>query len=476
MAKDLVVCCDGTWNDPRDRTNVSSIFARIVRSLSSRRVLEAEPDLTPRVVSGTWPNGRKCVAFYASGVGTDGSRARRLLAGAFGLGLGAKVREAYAFLVQHYARGDRIFLFGFSRGAFTVRSLAGMIRAAGILAKPQSGGLERAVALAFDCYRVPPEKRSESGRCLLAVPRTSDVPIHFLGVFDTVGSLGVPAGFGDLLRWWGTERFRFHDQRLGRNVRYAVQALAIHERRGSFKPVVWSDAHPGSRVHQVWFAGAHADVGGGYPDRSLADLTLRWMLDRAIEAGLPMPVDMARRGLEPNPFGPRHQSTTWFWRLLEGDTTPVLAAFVPRLPVIGPILVGIGALVRVLGPKPYVRPLVGEQHADDGSWSVPVRLAIHESVLERYGRALPAPLREALDAGLPVWRERAEPRSPASERAVFNGLPVQLVDFSDSGAGIAGANLPEPGTEGRLVSGSIGSRAMQVVWRRDGRAGLRRVA
>ncbi|HJQ46692.1 MAG TPA: DUF2235 domain-containing protein [Amycolatopsis sp.] len=300
MTKRLVVCCDGTWNSLKQAapTNVVHLY-------------DALPPTDPTQL-----------AYYHAGVGT--LPWERISGGAFGFGLSRNVRECYRFLVENFEPGDEVFLFGFSRGAYTARSTAGFIRNCGILRRANEGKID-------DGYRLYRDRDPETGpdspaaREFRASYAHSDVaPIRFIGVWDTVGSLGIPLSGGRLINLFN-RRWQFHDTQLSSTVRSAFQALAIDEQRSSFEPAIWnpSPAADGQQREQVWFAGCHSDVGGGYPDRALADLTLRWMVDRAQQCGLGFSPG-AFAGLAPrNVSGPLHDSATGLFRLLGTAVRPI---------------------------------------------------------------------------------------------------------------------------------------------------------
>lgn len=289
--KRLALFLDGTWNDPDDHTNVWRLQLMLARPLAG--------DV-------------RQLAYYHRGVGSGWHD--RFSGGAFGRGVSRNVCRAYRWLMGHYDLGDEIYLFGFSRGAFTARSLAGMIAKCGLL-MPEA---PLAVPEVFDYYRQrqTPLYRLEylarrgdraghdwQPRQRALVRYSKRVPIRFIGVFDTVGTLGIPFG-----RWPGISRrgVTFHHTRLSKIFENACQALAIDEHRGPYRAGLWRrfipDADPhqvdadveaeseGSetrpRVEQRWFAGAHANIGGGYPLDPLSQLPLRWMQERATEAGL----------------------------------------------------------------------------------------------------------------------------------------------------------------------------------------------
>jgi uncharacterized protein (DUF2235 family) len=262
--KRLVLCCDGTWNSPV-RSSVSNI-EKIARS----------------VHTGIGPDGIQQMVFSVEGVGARGYRVDALLGGAFGYGLSRNVVAGYRDLALNYEPDDEIYVFGFSRGAYTARSVAGMIAAVGLLtadalAQRSAGNL---LAEAEALYRdhSPGRRERISAFHEHCYPQ---VPITFLGVFDTVGALGVPG----ITR----PRSKFHDVRLSSMVQCARQALAIDERRLTFEPCLWDvpadDDRPGG-VKQVWFPGAHSDVGGGNTSSGLSDVALLWMMGEAAACGL----------------------------------------------------------------------------------------------------------------------------------------------------------------------------------------------
>ncbi|NKQ51443.1 DUF2235 domain-containing protein [Amycolatopsis sp. K13G38] len=300
MGKRLVICCDGTWNTWKQPapTNVVKV-SEAVAPMDEHAVLQ--------------------LGYYHAGVGTRPWD--RVLGGAFGFGLSRNVRACYRFLVRHFEPGDEVFLFGFSRGAYTARSTAGFIRNCGILARHN----EDRIAEAYRLYRDrdpatgPDSPRAREFRARYA--HEDVTPIRFIGVWDTVGALGIPLSGGRLINLVN-RRWQFHDTQLSSTIRSAFQALAIDEKRRPFTPAVWkpSPAADGQQREQVWFTGVHSDVGGGYPQTALSDLTLRWMTARARACGLAFTED-AFAGLPArDEFGPLHDSATWFYRMI--GTTP----------------------------------------------------------------------------------------------------------------------------------------------------------
>ncbi len=285
----LIVCCDGTWNKP---FSVDSPPTNVVKMVRAIRPVD--------------DNGISQLVYYHAGVGTN-NWYDSIMGGAMGVGLSGNVQSCYDFLATNFVDGDLIFLFGFSRGAFTARSLAGLIGYIGLLEKRDmdlfpyvydiyssvefrqvlSGGdrTEMQSALHKLFPKVVAEKTLD--RLLEALLRARPAPIFFIGVWDTVGALGVPVG---MLSWIGRSKYQFHDTDLSDRISYAYHALAIDEARGNFKPTLWTrpanrDPHKRPQtLEQVWFAGAHSNVGGGYPDCGLSDTAFLWMVAKAAAA------------------------------------------------------------------------------------------------------------------------------------------------------------------------------------------------
>jgi len=208
----------------------------------------------------------------------------RAFDGATGRGLSENVRQAYRALIDCYDQGDEIFLFGFSRGAFTVRSLAGLIRNCGILRPDQKGLVEDA----YDFYRDrDPAKRPDTPAAETYRKEHAIEPatfIHFIGVWDTVGLLGNPLIRHSLIN----RTLQFHDVKLSSYVKNAFQALAIDEYRPQFQPAIWTQQKHATiqKMEQTWFIGAHSDVGGGYAEPSLSNIALHWLAQKAMQCGL----------------------------------------------------------------------------------------------------------------------------------------------------------------------------------------------
>lgn len=305
MAKNIVLCADGTWNRPSVHTNVDRLFNLLPGDPQAVAATgDVDAYLTRAVPEQT--------AFYLEGVGARVSH-NDPLAGATGTGLHGKVLDGYILISRVYEPGDRIFLFGFSRGAYTVRSLAALIAKGGLL--PQETARQRNSrelanqrwwAFKFQRMSLSPD-----------APDAADpTPIRFVGVWDTVGALGVPFFNGiDAIDTLERHLFDFADLDLSERVRYGCQALSIDEKRSDFEPSPWNPRHG---VSQFWFPGVHSDVGGGYPFKGLADITFDWMLQ---EAGQPEAGLLARpaSGLAPDPLADRHESAdSLVWALRSG--------------------------------------------------------------------------------------------------------------------------------------------------------------
>lgn len=239
------------------------------------------------------------VAYYDDGVGADASGMDRLMQGAFGQNLIQKILDAYTKIAHVYLPGDEIYLFGFSRGAYTARSLGGMIANCGL---PSGSFTDDCVTQAFAAYRDPVNRASILAS--LAPCGLADATIRMIGVWDTVGSLGIPAIFGNI----DQKQFGFLDTGLHPDVKNAYHCLAIDEVRAQFPPTLWtSDPAPGQTIEQVWFSGCHCDIGGGNPAAGgvddttrLSDISMGYMVSKAQALGLTFdPVAAAQYGALP---------------------------------------------------------------------------------------------------------------------------------------------------------------------------------
>lgn len=287
--KRLIVTCDGTWLDADNGI------------LNGQKSAPSNVSRIGWAIKDTSRDGFSQVVHYQAGVGSKGGRISRLVGGATGYGLKGNMREAYNFLAVNWREGDEIFLMGFSRGAFTARSIGGMMGDLGLLTReglpmfneifedyehrhdpdyvspfpdipfPGSGNFDEHYVRGLE-HHDPPLTRLK-------------IPIKAVCCWDTVGSLGIPkAPFLESLRIQPAEmrHYQFYDTKLNPYVENAFQALALDERRGPFSPALWEKRDNSDRCNlkQVWFPGVHSNIGGGYNDQELADLTLAWMMSR----------------------------------------------------------------------------------------------------------------------------------------------------------------------------------------------------
>ncbi|MGQ0586727.1 MAG: DUF2235 domain-containing protein [Gammaproteobacteria bacterium] len=257
MARNLILLFDGTWNKRSTRTNV----IRMRESIDSSGRDDARQPV-----------------FYDEGVGTKWWN--RLSGGAFGRGLSENIMEGHAWLSRRHVAGDAIFVFGFSRGAYTARSLVGLIRKCGLLNSVTPETVKQAYELYRDKAAAPDDAKAAEFR----TKHSRETRVRYIGVWDTVGALGIPISQIPFSR----DFYQWHDTELSRIVDYAIHAVAVDEHRRDFAPTLWSKAKPENvKVEQRWFAGAHSDVGGG-EGGALPNLALRWLQDTAEEAGLIM--------------------------------------------------------------------------------------------------------------------------------------------------------------------------------------------
>ncbi len=262
----LVICADGTWNRPEEdlQQDEPTNVLKLARSIRPR-----QGDLEQHV-------------FYDWGLG---SYHNAFAAGVTGSGIHKNILDGYRYIVQNYAAGDEIYLFGFSRGAYTVRALCGLIYNCGIVTRPNA----RLIEAAWKIYKSASRANHPDGDNARQFRRDNSHRsrrVRFVGVWDTVGALGIPFSLLGLL----DRKDEFYDTKMGSNVVTARHALAIDERREDFEPTVWTP-RKGVDLRQVWFAGVHSDIGGAYgPDREtgacVSDTALAWMLDEAGAAGL----------------------------------------------------------------------------------------------------------------------------------------------------------------------------------------------
>jgi len=267
MAKNLVICLDGTGNQLRAKgnTNVVRLYEMLDLSDPARQIAYYDPGVGTFSAAGAW------TAF--------GRRVSKLFGLAFGSGLRVNLAEAYTYLMRHYEPGDHIYVFGFSRGAYTARALTGMVKALGLL-RP---GMENLVPYAVSVYARNKNLTADdwaqlhhfAGTFSIQVEGRTGVPVEYLGIWDSVKAAGV-------LRW----NLRWPHTRQLPNADRVRHAVSIDEKRTPYREYLVT---PGEKpalpegVEQVWFAGVHSDVGGTFEDdHHLATIALKWVVDGAL--------------------------------------------------------------------------------------------------------------------------------------------------------------------------------------------------
>jgi uncharacterized protein (DUF2235 family) len=266
--KRIVICFDGTWNKPADE------------KLPQDKRIETNVCRFYESVSASDSAGTKQIKWYDEGVGTQWYD--KFIGGTIGAGLDLNILQGYEFLAKQFEDGDEVYILGFSRGAYTARSLVGMIRNCGLLKNEM---LAIRVPMAYGIYRTRDDGPDSDTAKRFKAMFSREIMIKFLGVWDTVGALGIP---GPVLSGFNAKFYEFHDTRLSAIVDNAFHAIAVDEYRLDFDVCLWNpdQAVVGQAMEQRWFMGAHCDVGGGYADRRLSDMTLRWMQDKAANVGL----------------------------------------------------------------------------------------------------------------------------------------------------------------------------------------------
>ncbi|WP_075290332.1 DUF2235 domain-containing protein [Pararhizobium arenae] len=311
----LVVFCDGTWNTPDQMEDGLPAPTNVVKLRNALAAVDK--------------NGQEQRVYYHPGVGTDGGLWDRVAGGGMGEGLDKNIMSAYNWLARNYTNGASIWLFGFSRGAYTVRSLGGMIARCGLLNATAGGMSEKSIWAAietlFENYRTP-AKAAKAVKATTKMPfhgvatgnaTKQSMPIHFIGVWDTVGALGVPDDLALLNLLDDPAKHSFHDTDLNRIVLNARHAIAIDEKRQSFTPTLWTNVEDRKdTVKQVWFPGVHADVGGGYGRSALSDGALLWMIDEARALELNFRENIEQQ-LSIDPLGLLHDSVTGVFKSLK---------------------------------------------------------------------------------------------------------------------------------------------------------------
>ncbi|MEE4246861.1 MAG: DUF2235 domain-containing protein [Kangiellaceae bacterium] len=302
MKKRIVICADGTWNRPEK--DLKKDFPTNVLRLARAIKPVANDGITQQV-------------FYDWGVG---SYYDPIIGGSTGKGVQKNIVDCYRYIVQNYSAGDELFFFGFSRGSYTIRSLCGFINNCGIVKRDNA----RLIQQAFNLYKKPGAKYAPKGEESVKFRKAhshASRKVHFVGVWDTVGAMGIPISFLGLF----DDKDEFYDTKIGSNVVVARHAMAIDEHRSDFEPTVWSPKD-NLDMKQVWFIGAHSNVGGSYkPDKDgtlLSDIPLKWMVSEARNFGLKTEPHLTQ-SFKPNALATLHNSRRSFYRVKKKYFRPI---------------------------------------------------------------------------------------------------------------------------------------------------------
>lgn len=311
--KRIITCSDGTWNKPNTiekgkpvRTNVQKLFDYIL----------SRDD-----------KGMTQIKYYDAGIGAAGSWITRVFHGATGKGIDENILDMYKFIAWNFEHDgdieDELFMFGFSRGAYTARSLAGLIRKCGIVKKNNLNLFEEAYKLYRNKNVAPDHEEVIRFRKANSYEVSR---IKFIGVWDTVGALGIPLNAFQKIN---EKKYSFYDTTLSSMVEHAYHAVSLDERRSNFRPTLWKKSKNAEtrpfeqKLEQRWFAGVHSNVGGGYPDEGLADIALKWMITKALEADLALDLERIEADVKENVNGTLYNSKSGIFSLLPDYVRPL---------------------------------------------------------------------------------------------------------------------------------------------------------
>jgi uncharacterized protein (DUF2235 family) len=358
--KRIIICADGTWNY-RDQVDKETKKRRPTNVTKVARAIR------PRASSGI-----DQIVFYHDGIGTSGGL-DRLTGGAFGRGMEGNIRNLYRFILYNYEHDDELFFFGFSRGAFTVRTLAGFMNRVGLIQKDDDYYIPEIYA----CYESSAGPDSPAwARAFHNVQGTRPCPpIKFIGVWDTVGALGAPGFLGQL---FNPRKYQYHEIGLNSHIQNAYHALAIDERRKPFAPDLWKRANGWvGNLEQVWFAGVHTNVGGSCTPDGLANEAMHWLVEKAEALGLEFDNEFLAHYL-PCFNSVLHDSMTMMYKAM-------------------------GAHVRAIGRRP-----------GDGE-------AVHQSAIDRLNLAVCA----YAPRNLTAYLDSVPEASVCTTRRIARGIPCQ---------------------------------------------------
>ncbi len=446
MSKRIVILCDGTWNEP-ERKKGQKAPSNVLK-------------MTRAIQAQGCSDSLEQVVFYDRGIGTGTvGWIDKYIAGATGLGISRNITECYQFLANNYVPGDEIFCFGFSRGAYTVRSLCGMMEAVGLLAKQDLALTQEA----YQYYRTKISRRAthtfDQKKNNLKIARPM---VKFIGVWDTVGALGVPIPILKQIShkfWVG-----FHNTSLSDIIENAFHAVAIDERRGTFAPALWTHQQGQKRVQQVWFAGSHQNVGGGFKSTGLSDMAFYWLANRAKEYGLILNDADLKANIHPEAMGDIENSYTFFYKVLEKLRMPALLRNIGKANYTGE-MIHESVLTRIKNDKKYTPiNILGD------------RKHVNNLIICRNGRDYVA--RNGI--GIPIFRERKLTRvtregTPA--KLVIEGQPsmkCEIIDCNDTGGAKLRLLHPlKPGENANIELSDVDQKKCQVVWSHSQIMGVR---
>jgi len=283
MSKNIILFSDGSWQGKRSihKSNVYIAYSYIKE------------------------NFPKDIVFHDDGIGHNPIEA--FYGGVFGLGLSKNIKLFYNIIVRNYKVKDSIYLLGFSRGAFTMRSLAGLIYRCGIIDfEKYRDNIDEIIDMALSLYKdtalnidSPQFKRFKEKYSL------KEDEIKFLGCLDTVSALGIPKSIN--IEHNLNRRFSYHDANLNKNIKNAFHALALHEKRADFEPVPFDRiSNSFQNIEEKWFLGDHRDIGGGHRNRDLSNITLFWMMEKISTCGLNIDLKWFSKNYKGNPLGKLH--------------------------------------------------------------------------------------------------------------------------------------------------------------------------
>lgn len=296
MARNVVICCDGTGNEYGTKnTNVVELFSVLEKSNPDRQIAFYDPGVGTISTPGLQTKTAKAVS---KGLGL-----------AFGRGMTKNIQDAYLYLMNNYRPTDQVFFFGFSRGAYTVRALTGLLHKCGLLEK----GSDNLIPYAVKLFRRHP-KTEEEWQVVRGFKEnfSRDCKPHFIGIWDTVKSVG-----------WFRRRVTLDFTATNPDMKYGRHAVSIDERRSQYRTNLWNYENC-DNVQEVWFSGVHSDVGGSYPHRGLSDIALKWMLDGAMQYGLLVDSDELER-IKPDPLGKLHNPLRPYWWMLGWEPRTIRA-------------------------------------------------------------------------------------------------------------------------------------------------------